>query len=78
VLDVPVQKIQIVGDQFASITSFSVSVGGLGRKRVPFIEAPTACTKPGWPFLGEFTYADGASGTSSALISCMLKATNNG
>jgi hypothetical protein len=78
VLDVPVQKIQIVGDQFASITSFSVNVGGIGRRGVPFIEAPTSCTKPGWPFLGEFTYADGSSGTSSAIITCLLKATNNG
>ncbi|MCZ4495172.1 MAG: hypothetical protein JWP53_4103 [Conexibacter sp.] len=77
VLDVPVQKIQIVADQFASITSFSVTVGGIGRKGVPFIEAPTSCAKPGWPFLGEFRYADGATGTSSALISCLLKATNN-
>jgi hypothetical protein len=77
VLDVPVQKIQIVADQFASITSFSVTVGGTGRKGVPFIEAPTRCAKPGWPFLGEFRYADGATGTSSALISCLLKATNN-
>ena len=78
VLDVPVQKIQIVADQFASITSFSVTVGGIGRKGVPFLEAPTSCTKPGWPFLGEFRYADGATGTSSAMISCLLKATNNG
>jgi hypothetical protein len=77
VLDVPVQKIQIVGDQFASITSFSVSVGGIGRKGVPFIEAPTTCAKPGWPFLGEFTYADGATGSSSAIITCLLKGTNN-
>jgi hypothetical protein len=77
VLDVPVQKIQIVADQFASITSFQVSVGGIGKKGVPFIEAPTSCQKPGWPFLGEFDYADGASGSSSAIINCLLKATNN-
>jgi hypothetical protein len=77
VLDVPVQKIQIVGDQFASITSFSVTVGGIGKKGVPFIEAPTSCAKPGWPFLGEFTYGDGATGTSAAMIKCMLKATND-
>ncbi|MCW3002120.1 MAG: hypothetical protein JWQ20_1418 [Conexibacter sp.] len=77
VLDVPVDKIQIVNDQFASITGFSVSVGGIGRRGVPFIEAPTSCAKPGWPFLGEFTYADGTEGASSAIINCMLKATNN-
>ncbi|HMJ35440.1 MAG TPA: hypothetical protein VK501_16145 [Baekduia sp.] len=77
VLDVPVEKIQIVGDQYASITGFSVSVGGIGRKGVPFIEAPTSCAKPGWPFLGEFDYSDGSSGSSSAIINCLLKATNN-
>jgi hypothetical protein len=77
VLDLPVAPIQIVGDMYASITSFEVTVGGIGRKKVPFIEAPTSCTKPGWPFFGSFTYADGASGTSSATITCLLKATSN-
>ena len=77
VLDVPVQRIQTVGDNDAAITSFQVTVGGTGRKGVPFIEAPTKCTKPGWPFLGEFGYADGTSGTSSATIGCLLQATNN-
>jgi hypothetical protein len=77
ILDLPVQRIQTVGDNDASITSFQVKVGGTGRKGVPFIEAPTSCTKPGWPFLGEFSYADGGSGSSSAIIPCLLKATNN-
>jgi hypothetical protein len=76
-LDVPVDRIRTVGDNDASITSFEVNVGGIGKKGVPFIEAPTSCTKPGWPFFGTFTYADGSSGTSSAIISCFLKATNN-
>jgi hypothetical protein len=76
-LDVPVDRIRTVGDDDASITSFEVNVGGIGRKGVPFIEAPTSCAKPGWPFFGSFTYADGSSGTSSAVISCFLKATNN-
>jgi hypothetical protein len=76
-LDLPVGRIQTVGDNDAAITDFQVTVGGIGKKKVPFIEAPTACTKPGWPFFGTFTYADGTSGTSSAIINCMLKATNN-
>lgn len=79
VLDLPVEAIHTVGDNDASITSFSVKVGGFGKvkgKRVPFIEAPTACTGAGWPFLGEFTYADGGKGSSSAIIPCLLKATN--
>jgi hypothetical protein len=77
VLDVPIAPIQIVGDMYASITSFEVTVGGIGRKKVPFIEAPTSCAKPGWPFFGSFTYADGAGGTSSATITCLLKATSD-
>jgi hypothetical protein len=78
VLDLPVPRIATVGaDNDAAITSFSVVVGGIGRKRVPFIEAPTSCSKPGWPFLGTFTYADGASGSSSATIPCLLKAVND-
>jgi hypothetical protein len=77
VLDLPVPRIMTVGEENdASITSFQVKVGGIGRKRVPFIEAPTSCAKPGWPFLGSFTYGDGAAGTSSATIPCLLKAAN--
>lgn len=75
VLDLPVPRIMTVGeDNDAAITSFEVKVGGIGRRKVPFIEAPTACSSPGWPFLGAFTYADGASGSSSATIPCLLKA----
>jgi hypothetical protein len=76
-LDLPIGRIRTVGDNDAAILDFQVKVGGIGRNRVPFIEAPTACTKPGWPFLGTFTYADGTTGTSSAIINCLLKATNN-
>jgi hypothetical protein len=79
VLDLPVEPIRAPGDE-ASITSFSVKVGGFGRlkgkKNVPFIEAPTSCKGPGWPFLGQFTYADDTTGTSAATIPCLLKATN--
>ena len=77
-LDVPVQQIQVTKGQFASITSFAVTVGGIGRKGVPFIEAPTSCSGAGWPFLGKFTYQDGATGTASATISCLLKGTSGG
>jgi hypothetical protein len=80
VLDLPVEPIRAPGDE-ASITSFSVKVGGFGtlkgHRNVPFIEAPTACRAPGWPFLGQFTYADDTTGSSAATIPCLLKATNN-
>lgn len=78
VLDLPVPRIMTVGQENdAAITSFEVKVGGIGRKKVPFIEAPTSCSRPGWPFLGSFTYADGTSGSSSATIPCLLKAVND-
>lgn len=78
VLDLPVPRIMTVGeDNDAAITSFAVKVGGLGRRQVPFIEAPRSCSAPGWPFLGTFAYADGASGSSSATIPCLLKAIND-
>jgi hypothetical protein len=80
VLDLPVEPIRAPGDE-ASITSFSVKVGGFGTLRgkrgVPFIEAPSSCHGAGWPFLGQFSYADGTSGTSAATIPCLLKATND-
>jgi hypothetical protein len=78
VLDLPVPRIMTVGEENdAAITSFEVKVGGVGRRKVPFIEAPTSCAQPGWPFLGTFAYADGASGSSAATIPCLLKGTND-
>lgn len=78
VLDLPVPRIMTVGEENdAAITSFEVKVGGIGRRQVPFIEAPTSCAKPGWPFLGVFTYGDGAQGRSAATIPCLLKAVND-
>jgi hypothetical protein len=77
VLDLPVPQIPTVGEgNDASITSFSVKVGGFGKNHTPFIEAPTSCKGPGWPFFGSFSYTDGVSGSSSAIIPCLLKATN--
>lgn len=82
VLDIPVPPIATVGgtENNASITTFNVKVGGYGRvrgKKVPFVEAPTKCTGRGWPFLGQFQYTDGASGSSAATIGCTLRATND-
>jgi hypothetical protein len=82
VLDLPVPPINTVGgaENDAAITNFNVKVGGYGRvhgKRVPFVEAPTACHAPGWPFQARFTYVDGTTGSSSARIGCTLKAVNS-
>jgi|HigsolmetaAR202D_1030399.scaffolds.fasta_scaffold07972_3 hypothetical protein len=78
-LDLPVRTIAPIGPgSEASIVKFETTIGGYGRlkgKRVPFVEAPTKCSGRGWPFQGQFTYADGASGTASAHISCTIRAT---
>jgi hypothetical protein len=80
VLDLPIPPIHTIGDgNDASVTGFSVKVGGYGKKKgrkgkVPFIEAPTKCNKPGWPFAADFRYADGATGRATALMDCTIRA----
>jgi hypothetical protein len=78
VLDLPIPRIPTIGpDNDASVTAFQVKVGGYGKKKgkkVPFIEAPTKCNKPGWPFAADFNYADGASGRAVALMDCTIRA----
>jgi hypothetical protein len=77
-LQLPIPRIPTIGDDNdASVTKFEVKVGGYGRKKgkkVPFIEAPTQCRKPGWPFAADFRYADGAAGRATALIDCTIRA----
>jgi hypothetical protein len=77
ILDLPVPRIPTVGpaENDASILAFHVTVGGTGRKGVPFLQAPTSCAAPGWPFQGAFTYADGAVGTAASVIPCVLQGT---
>ena len=62
----------------ASITKFEATVGGYGKlkgKKVPFVEAPTSCSGAGWPFLGQFAYADGTKATVGSHIGCTIKST---
>jgi hypothetical protein len=78
VMNLPIPRIPTIGpDNDASVTGFSVKVGGYGKlkgKKTPFIEAPTSCNRPGWPFAGDFTYADGATGRATALMDCTIRA----
>lgn len=78
VLDLPVPRIPTIGpDNDASVVGFNVKVGGYGKlkgKKTPFIEAPTSCRRPGWPFAADFRYADGASGRATALMDCTIRA----
>ena len=76
-LNLPIPPIKAPGAD-ASVLSFNVKVGGYGKKKgrkgkVPFIEAPTSCQKPGWPFAADFTYNDG-SGRATALMDCTIRA----
>jgi hypothetical protein len=77
-LDLPIPPIPTVGEgNDASVTGFAVKVGGYGRKngrKVPFIEAPTSCTRPGWPFAAQFSYAGGATSSATALMDCTIRA----
>jgi hypothetical protein len=77
-LNLPIPPIPTVGEgNDASVTGFSVKVGGYGRKngkKVPFIEAPTKCNKPGWPFAAQFSYAGGATSSATALMDCTIRA----
>lgn len=77
-LDVPVPPIQTIpGAPNASVDSFNVNVGARTKKhgkKISYIDAPTSCPKSGLPFAGSFAFADGSTSTSSATISCTLKA----
>jgi hypothetical protein len=77
-LDLPIPPIPTIGpDNDASVVSFNVEVGGYGRKKgrkVPFIEAPTKCNNPGWPFAVTMRYKDGAGGRAPALMDCIIRA----
>jgi hypothetical protein len=77
-LDLPIPDIQVVGDQFAAIKSFSVVVGKRttkGGKKVSFIDAPTSCPSGGWPFSMAVTFKDGSTTSDRRAINCTLKAT---
>lgn len=79
VLDLPMPTIAPIGaGSEASITKFEATVGGYGTlkgKRVPFVEAPTSCSGSGWPFQGQFSYADGTKATVNSHIGCTIRST---
>jgi hypothetical protein len=57
----------------ASIISFSLTVGSVSRgskKVANSILVPAKCPLSGFPFAGEFTYADGSTGTTQATVAC--------
>jgi hypothetical protein len=56
----------------ASITSFSLTVGGARfRAHDPnTIIVPSHCPAGGFPFAADFTYADGSTSTSTATVPC--------
>jgi hypothetical protein len=61
----------------ASVVRFSLTVGALGRRRTrdsSSVSVPRRCPVGGFPFSGEFTYADGSSGGTTAHVPCPKRA----
>lgn len=56
----------------ASISLFSLTVGTNGRERRnrATVHVPAKCPAGGFSFVGEFSYADGSSGTVRTAIAC--------
>jgi hypothetical protein len=57
----------------ASIVTLSLVIGArvAGNARdVNTVRLPSSCPQGGFPFAGEFTYADGSSGTSLTTVAC--------
>jgi hypothetical protein len=57
----------------ASIATFSLTVGTHARHGAAAantIRVPASCPPGGFPFAGEFTYADGSSAISTATVPC--------
>jgi hypothetical protein len=63
----------VPGQQDASITNFSLTIGISARKRTPAsatVVVPTHCPRGGLPFTAAFTYANGAQNSALAKIPC--------
>jgi hypothetical protein len=59
----------------ASIVTLSLVIGARARgdaRDVNAVRLPSTCPPGGFPFAGEFTYADGSSGTSLGTAACPL------
>ena len=57
----------------ASMSSISLAIGASARARAGDANAvivPSHCPKGGFPFAGEFTYADGSVGNATTTIPC--------
>jgi hypothetical protein len=61
----------------ASVVRFSLTVGTSGQRRTrnsSSVSVPRRCPVGGFPFSGEFTYADGSSGGATARLPCPRRA----
>jgi hypothetical protein len=65
----------VPGEPDGSVVTFSLTIGAGGRHRAhdaATIVVPSRCPVGGLPFAGEFTYANGSSGSSLASTPCPL------
>jgi hypothetical protein len=65
----------VPGEPDGSVVTFSLTIGASGRRRAhdaATIVVPSHCPVGGLPFAGEFTYADGSTGSSLASTPCPL------
>jgi hypothetical protein len=57
----------------ASVVTMTLTIGARGRRRAHDANAvvvPPSCPAGGFPFDGEFTYADGSVGRALAMVTC--------
>jgi ribosomal protein L37E len=63
----------VLPGQSAALEAFDVTVGRRAG-RVSYIEAPTRCSGPGWPFSLRADLEGGLSATDTRTISCRIRA----
>lgn len=61
----------LVFEPDASVVTFSLTIGAKpGRETSDSVLVPSSCPAGGFPFAGEFTYADGSTGEAHATDRC--------
>jgi len=67
----PIPSLALLPD--TSIATFSLTIGASGRDSPPTgaqVVVPSSCPSGGFPFAGEFQYADGSKGSASTKVPC--------
>ncbi len=75
--ELPIPEIPVLAGELVSIQGFDVTVGKRivrGGRKISYLEAPTRCPDPGWPFSFRDELKNGEAPSSSKLISCLITA----